>query len=92
MISECGIDRLLRICCENNENQPRKCGWLQVTTCLRWIELVNELIDRGVDLQSINDPIDTTTAQGRLSFNIFACLAEFERDIIRERTQAGLSA
>jgi DNA invertase Pin-like site-specific DNA recombinase len=56
------------------------------------IELVNELIDRGVDLQSINDPIDTTTAQGRLSFNIFACLAEFERDIIRERTQAGLSA
>lgn len=56
------------------------------------IELVNEMINKGVDLQSINDPIDTTTAQGRLSFNLFACLAEFERDIIRERTQAGLSA
>jgi DNA invertase Pin-like site-specific DNA recombinase len=56
------------------------------------IELVNEILNKGVDLQSINDPIDTTTAQGRLSFNLFACLAEFERDIIRERTQAGLSA
>ena len=56
------------------------------------IEFVNEMINKGVDLQSINDPIDTTTAQGRLSFNLFACLAEFERDIIRERTQAGLSA
>ncbi len=56
------------------------------------IELVNALIDKGVGLQSINDPIDTTTVQGRLSFNLFASLAEFERDIIRERTQAGLSA
>ena len=38
------------------------------------------------------DPIDTTIPQGRLIFNIFASLAEFERDVIRERTQAGLSA
>ncbi|KPA17052.1 resolvase domain-containing protein [Candidatus Magnetomorum sp. HK-1] len=56
------------------------------------VELVNELIEKGVDITSINDPIDTTTPQGRLSFNIFASLAEFERDIIRERTQAGLSS
>lgn len=56
------------------------------------VELVSELVKKGVGLKSINDPIDTTTAQGRLSFNIFASLAEFERDIIRERTQAGLSA
>lgn len=56
------------------------------------IELVNALLEKDVGLQSINDPIDTTTAQGRLIFNIFASLAEFERDIIRERTQAGLSA
>ena len=41
---------------------------------------------------SLNDSIDTTTAQGRLVFNIFASLAEFERDLIRERTQAGLAA
>jgi DNA invertase Pin-like site-specific DNA recombinase len=56
------------------------------------VELVNTLRERGVGLQSLNDPIDTTTPQGRLSFNLFASLAEFERDLIRERTQAGLSA
>lgn len=43
-------------------------------------------------LKSLNDPIDTTTPQGRLIFNLFASLSEFERDIIREWTQAGLSA
>lgn len=43
-------------------------------------------------LISLNDPIDTTTPQGRLSFGIFASLAEFERELIRERTQAGLKS
>ena len=47
---------------------------------------------KDIGLKSINDPIDTTTAQGRLVFNMFASLAEFERDLIRERTNAGLSA
>ncbi len=47
---------------------------------------------RNVGLQSLNDPIDTTHAQGRFVFNLFASLAEFERELIRERTQAGLSA
>jgi DNA invertase Pin-like site-specific DNA recombinase len=56
------------------------------------VTLTNELIDRRIGLISLNDPIDTTTAQGRLVFNIFASLAEFERDLIRERTQAGLEA
>jgi DNA invertase Pin-like site-specific DNA recombinase len=56
------------------------------------VELVNTLREGGIGLQSLNDPIDTTTPQGRLSFNLFASLAEFERDLIRERTQAGLSA
>lgn len=56
------------------------------------ILLVHELIEKGIGIQSLNDPIDTTTSQGRLVFNIFACLAEFERDLIRERTQAGLKA
>jgi DNA invertase Pin-like site-specific DNA recombinase len=45
-----------------------------------------------VGLKSLNDPIDTTTAQGRLVFNIFGSLAEFERELIRERTLAGLEA
>lgn len=56
------------------------------------IELVNSLKDRGIGLISLNDPIDTTTAQGRFTFSIFASLAEFEREIIRERTRAGLAS
>lgn len=56
------------------------------------IELVHQLSDKGIGLQSLNDPVDTTTSQGKLIFNLFACLAEFERDLIRERTQAGLKA
>jgi DNA invertase Pin-like site-specific DNA recombinase len=56
------------------------------------VELVGNLIERKVGLLSLNDPIDTTNAQGRLVFNLFASLAEFERELIRERTNAGLSA
>lgn len=56
------------------------------------IELVQQLMQNQIGLCSLNDPIDTTTSQGRLVFNIFASLAEFERDVIRERTQAGLNA
>jgi DNA invertase Pin-like site-specific DNA recombinase len=56
------------------------------------IELVAELSARGIGVKSLNDPINTTTAQGRLIFNIFGSLAEFERELIRERTQAGLTA
>lgn len=56
------------------------------------IGLINEFQEREVGFKSLNDAIDTTTAQGRLIFNIFASLAEFERDMIRERTKAGLSA
>jgi DNA invertase Pin-like site-specific DNA recombinase len=56
------------------------------------VTLTNELMARQIGLISLNDPIDTTTAQGRLVFNIFGSLAEFERDLIRERTQAGLQA
>jgi len=56
------------------------------------VDLVNTLMEKGIGLKSLQDPIDTTNAQGRLVFNIFASLAEFERDLIVERTQAGLSA
>src|SRR5687768_11715572 len=45
------------------------------------VELVNELNAKDVGLQSLQDPIDTTTPQGRLCFNVFASLAEFERDL-----------
>ena len=56
------------------------------------VELVGDLMTRKVGLLSLNDPVDTTNAQGRLVFNIFASLAEFERELIRERTNAGLTA
>lgn len=56
------------------------------------VDMVGLLMDREIGLQSLHDPIDTTTSQGRLTFNIFASLAEFERDTIRERTHAGLAA
>jgi DNA invertase Pin-like site-specific DNA recombinase len=56
------------------------------------VDLINLLMEKEVGLKSLQDPIDTTHAQGRLIFNIFASLAEFERDLIIERTQAGLTA
>ena len=56
------------------------------------IGLVSALMEKSVGLKSLNDPVDTTSSHGRLVFNIFASLAEFERDLIRERTQAGLQA
>ena len=56
------------------------------------LEVVDLLNEKKVGLKSLTDPIDTTTSQGKLVFNIFASLAEFERDLIRERTKAGLEA
>jgi DNA invertase Pin-like site-specific DNA recombinase len=56
------------------------------------IERVRELDARGVGLRSLTEGIDTTTPAGRLVFHVFGALAEFERDLIRERTQAGLQA
>jgi DNA invertase Pin-like site-specific DNA recombinase len=56
------------------------------------ISLINEFQEKQIGFRSLNDAIDTTTAQGRLIFNIFASLAEFERELIRERTKAGLAA
>jgi len=56
------------------------------------IELMAKLKDMDVTFKSLNDSIDTSTATGRFTFNIFASLAEFEREMIRERTLSGLSA
>ncbi len=56
------------------------------------LELTSDFENKGIGLISLNDHIDTTTAQGRLIFNIFASLSEFERDLIRERTKSGLEA
>ena len=56
------------------------------------VGLVNEIQEKGGALQSLNDQIDTTTPHGKFTFHVFAALAEFERDIIMERTRAGLAA
>ena len=56
------------------------------------IEMIQKLEKRGVGFQSLTEKIDTTTAGGRLIFHLFGALAEFERDLIRERVQAGLKS
>ena len=56
------------------------------------IQLTTKLTEKKAGFISLNDPVDTTTAQGRFAFGIFASLAEFERELIRERTQAGLKS
>ena len=56
------------------------------------IETLTELEGRGVGFLSLTEAIDTTTPGGRLIFHVFGALAEFERNLIRDRTQAGLAA
>ena len=56
------------------------------------IETITDLNNRKIGFKSITENIDTTTSGGKLIFHIFGALAEFERDIIRERTNAGLQA
>jgi DNA invertase Pin-like site-specific DNA recombinase len=56
------------------------------------IDTAEELQKRGIGFVSITEGIDTTSAGGKLVFHIFGALAEFEREMIRERTKAGLKA
>src|SRR4051794_33081724 len=56
------------------------------------IDTITELERRGGGFPSLNQSIDTTTTGGKLVFHIFGALAEFERELIRERSQAGLLA
>jgi DNA invertase Pin-like site-specific DNA recombinase len=56
------------------------------------IESITELDSRNIGFKSLTEHIDTTTSGGKLIFHIFGALAEFERDIIKERTNAGLTA
>jgi DNA invertase Pin-like site-specific DNA recombinase len=56
------------------------------------IETMTTLDERGIGFQSITENIDTTTSTGKLVFHIFGALAEFEGNLIRDRTQAGLAA
>ena len=56
------------------------------------IETVTDLAKRGIGFRSLTEAIDTTTPGGRLVFHIFGALGQFERDLIQERTRAGLAA
>jgi len=56
------------------------------------IDWITKLEHEGVGFQSLQESIDTTTSNGKLVFHLFAALAEFERNLIGERTRAGLDA
>lgn len=56
------------------------------------VNLMNKFNDMGVGFRSLTENIDATTSGGMLVYNIFAAMAQFERDLIRERTNAGLQA
>jgi DNA invertase Pin-like site-specific DNA recombinase len=56
------------------------------------VDTITALAQREVAFRSLQESVDTTTSGGRLVFHVFAALAEFERDLIRERTHAGLTA
>jgi DNA invertase Pin-like site-specific DNA recombinase len=56
------------------------------------IDTITSLQERGIGFKSLTENIDTTTSGGKLVFHIFGALAEFEREIIRERTRAGLTS
>jgi DNA invertase Pin-like site-specific DNA recombinase len=59
---------------------------------LHLIKVVTEFQDRGIGFRSLTEQIDSTTPGGKLVFHVFGALAEFERDLIQERTHAGLAA
>ena len=60
--------------------------------CASLVRIVGDLERRGVAFESISEKIETGSAAGKLVFHVFAALAEFERNLIRERTHAGLTA
>ncbi|BCG64634.1 MAG: hypothetical protein methR_P2423 [Methyloprofundus sp.] len=56
------------------------------------LEVINDLENKGIGFTSLTESIDTTTSTGKLVFNIFGSLAEFERSLIQDRVNAGLEA
>ena len=85
------LERALEFCREGDRLSVWKLDRLG-RSIKELIELVNELQDRGVEFRSLRESLDTKTPGGKLVFHVFASIAEFERDIIRERTMAGLEA
>jgi DNA invertase Pin-like site-specific DNA recombinase len=68
-------------------------GTFRIGRSVRNLMAMSSLLqERGVDLVCLDQPIDTISPQGKLFFTILAAFAEFERDLIRERTKNGLAA
>ena len=65
---------------------------LQTDALKHLIATITNLSDNGIGFKSLQEHMDTTTSGGKLIFHIFGALAEFEREVIRERTNAGLQA
>ncbi len=61
-------------------------------TVLQLIELAEELTNKGINFVSIIEQLDTTTAMGKFTFHIFCAVSQMERDVIAERTKAGLES
>ena len=61
-------------------------------TTVQLIQFIEQLRDKGINIKSLSEPIDTTAATGTLIVQIFCVLAEHERNVLRERTNAGLTA
>lgn len=86
-----GLKRTLRRCKEGDVLVVWKLDRLG-RSLPHLIDVITELRDRGVGFESLRDHIDTTSAGGRFYFHILAALAEFERELIGERTKAGMAA
>lgn len=61
-------------------------------TLKQLIATITDLSEQGIGFKSLQENMDTTTSGGKLIFHIFGALAEFEREVIKERTHAGLQA
>ena len=85
------LDRLMDTITEGDEVVVWKLDRLGRST-QHLIETIEMFKTKGVAFRSVTDPVDTTTPAGTLVFQVFAALAEFERGLIVERTQAGLEA
>jgi DNA invertase Pin-like site-specific DNA recombinase len=86
-----GLDKAISVCRHGDTLVVWKLGRLG-RSMSHLINTIQELEKKGVGFQPLTEQIDTTTADGRLIFHLFGALAEFERDLIRERVQPGLKS
>lgn len=85
------LDRLLDVICDGDALVVWKLDRLGMSV-QNLEDLMNLLQSRGVGFKSLTENMDTTTPGGILIFNVFAAMAQLERDLIRKRTNAGLQA